>query len=531
MAISKGQSWPDILEKIRSHGVRVVWILFGFWIVINIIVANKKSASFINSIQGGLSRDKRFIFMDNQRRLSLPTGSILALSGVLSLPFLGNLPIGYGSGLTVAVPLTVKFDDLGMTSPDNRFGYFDFGNMTGYFGIPSLNMSALRPPSFLDPGNFPDRFQNNLQYALINREKRSTWKAYPGVNYAGGDREMIYQIVEDVLSSFTLDGKACVMRAICEMHEVPLINYGFLGEAFKLLLSPSLAAFAEHRLGFYVKAEKDGKEKKDCTYYHQFCKYSIFSRETLQEREHPLPDNVTDIGLDNSLSNITNSSDAHHRQKRFFMFGPSQRLFFPPDTAVVGTPTLNLPFMRDLPDGYHSQLSYSAPFTFDFGGLGLTSILNTFGQIPFLKRRRKRSLYDTFGGIHYSGGDREMMYAVIADALDKIGHNGEACLLRVICEIHEMPLQNHGLFGELFHLFLTPSLAPQARKRLGNFVKAEKLGRNCGDCGIYFSLCPRSIFTNPSAGIRFSNATELNECKLRHSTKHTQESMNLGEKF
>ncbi|KAB7507125.1 hypothetical protein Anas_10420 [Armadillidium nasatum] len=52
MAISKGQSWPDILEKIRSHGVRVVWILFGIWIVINIIVANKKSASFINSIQG-----------------------------------------------------------------------------------------------------------------------------------------------------------------------------------------------------------------------------------------------------------------------------------------------------------------------------------------------------------------------------------------------------------------------------------------------------------------------------------------------
>ncbi|RXG58279.1 hypothetical protein Avbf_12202, partial [Armadillidium vulgare] len=58
-------------------------------------------------------------------------------------------------------------------------------------------------------------------------------------------------------------------------------------------------------------------------------------------------------------------------------------------------------------------------------------------------------------------------------------------------------------------IYIRQSLAPQARKRLGNFVKAEKLGRNCGDCGIYFSLCPRSIFTNPSAGIRFSNACNI----------------------
>ncbi|RXG58278.1 hypothetical protein Avbf_12203 [Armadillidium vulgare] len=198
---------------------------------------------------------------------------------------------------------------------------------------------------------------------------------------------------------------------------------------------PSLAAFAEHRLGFYVKAEKDGKEKKDCTYYHQFCKYSIFSRETLQEREHPLPDNFTDIGLDNSLSNITN----------VLMFITVKR----GSSCLVPASGLSREFKIII------SIVLPLHLYVDFGGLGLTSILNTFGQIPFLKRRRKRSLYDTFGGIHYSGGDREMMYAVIADALDKIGHNGEACLLRVICEIHEMPLQNHGLFGELFHLFLT----------------------------------------------------------------------------
>ncbi|KAL7646216.1 UNVERIFIED_CONTAM: hypothetical protein RMT77_003117 [Armadillidium vulgare] len=418
-----------------------------------------------------------------------------------------------------------------MTSEDNRFGYFDFGNVTGFFGIPGVNMSAIRPPSLLDPINFPDRLQETLEYALINREKRSTWKAYPGVNYAGGDREMIYQIVEDFLSSFTLDGKACVMRAICEMHEVPLINYGFFGEVLNSILSPSLAAFAEYRLGFYLMAEKDGKEKKNCTYYHQFCKFSLFSRKNLYKRKHPLSDNNEDFEKLNLFSNMTDRNEDHHRQKRFFTFGPAQRLLFPPETIIIANPTLVLPYLRDLPEGYYSRLTFSSPLEILFDALGITSILNRFGQIPFLKKRKKRSSYDTFEGITYAGGDREMMYAILADAIDKIGMNGEACLLRVICEIHELPLQNHGLFGEILHLFLTPSLAPQAKKRLGVFVKAEELGKHCGDCGIYFDLCPKSVFTNPSSGVRFSNETELMQCKLRHSTKQVQESLNLVKNF
>ncbi|RXG56798.1 hypothetical protein Avbf_13397 [Armadillidium vulgare] len=133
---------------------------FGYFRVVDI-----KYVGFIPFTKE-LIRNKRFIYMDNQRRLSLPTGSALDLTGILHLPFL------------------VDFDELHMTSEDNRFGYFDFGNVTGFFGIPGVNMSAIRPPSLLDPINFPDRLQETLEYALINREKRSTWRAYPGVNYA-----------------------------------------------------------------------------------------------------------------------------------------------------------------------------------------------------------------------------------------------------------------------------------------------------------------------------------------------------------
>ena len=36
---------------------------------------------------------------------------------------------------------------------------------------------------------------------------------------------------------FGYEGKACLLRAICEMHESPLIGYGFFGEVLELFLT------------------------------------------------------------------------------------------------------------------------------------------------------------------------------------------------------------------------------------------------------------------------------------------------------
>ena len=47
----------------------------------------------------------------------------------------------------------------------------------------------------------------------------------------------MYQAVEDLLYKFGLEGKACLLRAICEMHESPLIGYGFFGEVLELFLT------------------------------------------------------------------------------------------------------------------------------------------------------------------------------------------------------------------------------------------------------------------------------------------------------
>lgn len=44
----------------------------------------------------------------------------------------------------------------------------------------------------------------------------------------------MYGIAEDLLANFGLDGKECLLRAICEINAHPLKNFGFLGEVMKL---------------------------------------------------------------------------------------------------------------------------------------------------------------------------------------------------------------------------------------------------------------------------------------------------------
>jgi hypothetical protein len=50
-------------------------------------------------------------------------------------------------------------------------------------------------------------------------------------------RVLVYEAVEDFLFKFGMDGKACLLRAICETHESPLIGYGMFGEVMELFLT------------------------------------------------------------------------------------------------------------------------------------------------------------------------------------------------------------------------------------------------------------------------------------------------------
>lgn len=53
----------------------------------------------------------------------------------------------------------------------------------------------------------------------------------------GGERALIFPRIESFLTSFGLNGRACLKRAVCEVHELPLKDgFGMLGEFLTLFL-------------------------------------------------------------------------------------------------------------------------------------------------------------------------------------------------------------------------------------------------------------------------------------------------------
>lgn len=74
------------------------------------------------------------------------------------------------------------------------------------------------------------------------RGKRSTsdglkGKSKPPAELHGGERALLYLLVEELLENFGMNGKACLLRAICEVHAHPLRNFGLIGEMLKLFFS------------------------------------------------------------------------------------------------------------------------------------------------------------------------------------------------------------------------------------------------------------------------------------------------------
>lgn len=47
----------------------------------------------------------------------------------------------------------------------------------------------------------------------------------------------MYTVAEDLLANFGLEGKECLLRAICEIQAHPLKNFGFIGEVMKLFFT------------------------------------------------------------------------------------------------------------------------------------------------------------------------------------------------------------------------------------------------------------------------------------------------------
>lgn len=54
--------------------------------------------------------------------------------------------------------------------------------------------------------------------------------------FHGGERAILYVLLEDFLNTLGMDGKACLLRAICEVHSKSLRHFGLVGEIMKVFL-------------------------------------------------------------------------------------------------------------------------------------------------------------------------------------------------------------------------------------------------------------------------------------------------------
>lgn len=191
-------------------------------------------------------RNKRFLWMTHEKRLVFPPGTQLVLTPTIAMPLMRYPPHGLDSNLTISTPFTISMDMMGMTDNENPIGLLPFLNPG--FGIGAFGKRRKRSTN--DPDIGPDKL-------------------------AGGERVILYQAVEDFLFKFGMDGKSCLLRAICEMHESPLIGYGFFGEILELFLTPSFSPFVE-TINDYVSAEKAGLHEGECWRYFKDCPQSFF---------------------------------------------------------------------------------------------------------------------------------------------------------------------------------------------------------------------------------------------------------------
>ncbi|XP_008545394.1 uncharacterized protein LOC103569710 [Microplitis demolitor] len=251
-------------------------------------------------------RQKRVFWITNDGRIALPPGTIMTITPTLALPFVRYPPHGFLSNMTISLPFTIDFDKLGLTDNENPYG-------------------AL-PPVF---GRGMDSRRAGMMMAdfiasFIKRRlhKRDLEEAPPKNAFHGGERALLYITAEEMLSTLGMDGKACLLRAICEVQGHPLSNFGLIGEMLKLFFTASKSPFA-NLLNEYVEAENRGKIHGECWPYYKNCPKSLFlpSTNRYTKNNNDLESEESD---DNKINDQKNAKVSDYdRQSQEYMINPS----------------------------------------------------------------------------------------------------------------------------------------------------------------------------------------------------------------
>ncbi|RZF32952.1 hypothetical protein LSTR_LSTR000822 [Laodelphax striatellus] len=246
------------------------------------------------------SRQKRLIWITTDGRLALPPGTHLTITPTISLPFVRYPPDGFLSNMTISLPFTIDFDQLGLTDNQNPYG-------------------VLPPILARSMGRSMGVMLADYVASLLDKRRRRTSREEPAPQqppprgvFHGGERALLYAVVEDLLANFGMDGKACLLRAICEVHGQPLNRFGLIGEIVQLFFTASKSPFSE-LLDEYVAAERAGRDDGDCWRYYKDCPKSIFQVAHNKYKDEHMAHEEHDELSDNELAS---EHDNKFRDKR-----------------------------------------------------------------------------------------------------------------------------------------------------------------------------------------------------------------------
>ncbi|XP_050713139.1 uncharacterized protein LOC126996582 [Eriocheir sinensis] len=93
---------------------------------------------------------------------------------------------------------------------------------------------------------------------------------------ARDDRLDLYGVVERLFERFGLDGRECLLRAVCERASSSLEGAGMLGEVLTTILTASLSTSSEGMYE-YVLAEHNGRTDGECWTHYPRCPISLFN--------------------------------------------------------------------------------------------------------------------------------------------------------------------------------------------------------------------------------------------------------------
>ncbi|XP_063701611.1 uncharacterized protein LOC134831735 [Culicoides brevitarsis] len=256
---------------------------------------DQRDSSKENDSNKAHSRQKRLIWITDDGRLALPPGTALTITPSLTLPLVRYPPDGFFSNISLSLPVTMDFDKLGLTDNQNPLGVLPpllarsmgraAGTLLGDYISQFLKSRAKRRAK--------RELSNEMFHIEYNEIPESDDEKPPKLPeshqhaFHGGERALLYPVLEDLLHTFGVDGRACLLRAICEINAKDVKHLGLFGEMMKLFLTASQSPFAE-LMDDYVKAEKVGKGElspAECFPYYKECPKSLFKQDRNKYRD------------------------------------------------------------------------------------------------------------------------------------------------------------------------------------------------------------------------------------------------------